>query len=527
MRSRLSRAARAALTGSLCGAATFIPLSPAEPHSPSQRYAETTASGAASGDHVARPDTAPDVLRAELTLGEPGTRIPSSFSGLSLEPNELPAFERRGLLFDRAISLIRAAHAPVLLRIGGKSADYAYWRRAPASAAKSGVFMLDDKWLVNLARLAQRDHLRVMLTVNLAIHSPAMAAAFAGAAARALPAPRLAALAIGNEPDLYHRQPALEREGPRDLRPGIRRHWTRGYGPADYRRDYAAYAAALNEAVPAIPLAAPEVASSNPNWLRVTAGLAGLEPSTLAVHLYATTTCGTKNSPYYPTVAMLLSDDKSRGLAQRLRRRVSIARASGTSVRVSEFNAVSCGGGRGVADSFATALWAPDALFEMIAARASGVNWHVRPRMANAPFLITSRGFVARPELYGLALFAQIARPGARLVTGNLSQARGVHIKAWAVASRSRLSVLLINKGGRGALVRVQAGARTGAAQLERLRAPLSRSRTGVTLAGRWIGADARWHGRRRTTPLRSTNGGYDVFVPAYSAALIDASRAA
>ena len=39
-----------------------------------------------------------------------------------------------------------------------------------------------------------------------------------------------------------------------------------------------------------------------------------------------------------------------------------------------------------MANSFATALWAPDVLFELLNAGVDGVNWHIRPSTLNAPF---------------------------------------------------------------------------------------------------------------------------------------------
>ena len=46
-------------------------------------------------------------------------------------------------------------------------------------------------------------------------------------------------------------------------------------------------------------------------------------------------------------------------------------------------NAVSCGGVRGVSDTFASALWALDTLFEFSRVGVDGVNFHTVPNTIN------------------------------------------------------------------------------------------------------------------------------------------------
>jgi hypothetical protein len=105
-------------------------------------------------------------------------------------------------------------------------------------------------------------------------------------------------------------------------------------------------------------------------------------------------------------------------------------------------NSVSCGGNEGVADSFATALWAPDALFELMRAGVDGVNWHIRAELVNAPFMLLPGAIEPLPELYGLALFLQMLGPEARRTGASVSASAGLHVKVWAVTSRNGTSVL-------------------------------------------------------------------------------------
>ena len=100
---------------------------------------------------------------------------------------------------------------------------------------------------------------------------------------------------------------------------------------------------------------------------------------------------------------------------------------------MTELNSVTCGGRAGVSDAFDTALWAPDALFELMRAGVDGVNVHVRARAINAAFSIDSDGLEAKPLMYGLMTFARMLGPGAQLVPLQLSASRSLHLKAWGV----------------------------------------------------------------------------------------------
>ena len=102
-----------------------------------------------------------------------------------------------------------------------------------------------------------------------------------------------------------------------------------------------------------------------------------------------------------------------------------------------------------------------------------------------------------------------------------LSARPAVHIKAWAVSLRGhQLRVLLIDKGRRGAEIRLHVPAR-GPATVERLLAPGVSATAGVTLAGQRLGPSGRWIGRRITQPIMRHGSGYEVSLPAHSAALV------
>ncbi len=172
----------------------------------------------------------------------------------------------------------------------------------------------------------------------------------------------------------------------------------------------------MRRVLPHIALEAPDLTQPQPLWLLAPIGPDGLSAGRLAVHRYPLSYCLPPQSSYYPTEARLLSASASAGLAASLDQAQRYARARGAHLSVSEFNSVSCAGTHALPHLFATALWGLDALFELARARTAGVDWHIRPGDANAPFSLGAHDLVIRPELYSMAIFARIDSPGARIL---------------------------------------------------------------------------------------------------------------
>jgi hypothetical protein len=473
---------------------------------------------------VSPPTRAAASRTVVVTIGTPLRHLPSDFFGLSFETSELPRFEAAGTIFDRMVALIRpATGAPLPVRVGGRSADETYWRTS-AKGAGPWISELDSRWPDGLARLVRADNLRVQLNVNLAVHSPAMAVRFVSDVARRLPAGTLSALAIGNEPDLYRLQGWLDRERVATTTPGTPRSWTNHYDSARYVSDFRSYARALRHAFPGMKLLGPELSYPSVAWPGDLLGLGAFVPGSLTFHRYALADCTPGQARRLPSPTGFLDDRFSGGLAGTLADDIQFARVHHLALRVSEMNTVACGGPASLVQSFATALWAPDALFEMGASGVASVNWHIRAKMANAPVAFGTNGMMARPEMYGLALYGRMVGPGAELFDTRFNSPQNGSVKAWAIRSRGHVRVLIINKSAQPVNSRVArpAGISGNAGSLIRLLAPSVAARQGVTLGGQTIGSDGRWHGRPTVQTTRLEGGSYSVAVPAYSAALLD-----
>jgi hypothetical protein len=411
------------------------------------------------------------------------------------------------------------------LRIGGDSTDVSWVPTRGVQPPPYVSYRLTPSWLATTAALAHDLGAQMTMGLNLAANEPALAAAEARAYLKTIGRSSIAAVEIGNEPNVYGKIQILHTllGAPLYARP-------RDYGYPQFLREFRAEAAAS----PRLPLSGPALAvgptPERGSWVQAMPGFLRREPrlASMTVHRYPLRNCYVPpSSPQYPTVANLLSNYSTSGLAASLRRWIGIAHAQHRPIRVNELNSVACRGKPGVSDTFAASLWVTDALFSLVHAGVDGVNMHTLPNAAYQLFRFSHHGghWHARvePVYYGLQLFAQAAPVGARLI-GLHGLHRAPGLSAWATRTGDgTVRVVLINKSQRVSRnVTLRAPGAVRSATIERMQAQSVHSRD-VTLGGRSYGASTST-GRLATPALESVSRGgrgYLVSVPRGSAALI------
>jgi hypothetical protein len=201
-------------------------------------------------------------------------------------------------------------------------------------------------------------------------------------------------------------------------------------------------------------------------------------------------------------------------------------------LRVDELNSVACRGKADVSNAFASALWVTDALFSLARAGVDGIDMHTLPHTAYELFAFSRAGgrwqAQVRPVYYGLALFAQAAPPGARLLAVSRRGADS-GLSVWATrAPDHRIRVVVINKSQarrKTVSLRLSAGSAGagGMVSVERLLAPSAHAKRGVTLGGRSYGTVTRTGELAPFEVERThvTHGRIILSMPRASAALI------
>jgi hypothetical protein len=490
-------------------------------HSVAQARTQPPCVGAAPGednDFMATVDG--DRAQATICSMKPIRSIPASYLGVSTEYWTLPLWEAHGALPARVLSLLRVpGDGPLILRIGGDSSQRTFWV-ASARGAPNWAYLLTSRWFAQTRQLVAATGARVILDLNTITGTPAEAAGLVRAAERRFPRGSIIGLEIGNESDLYLRSYWLDT---------IDHPWAdaavtpRAITVRDYDETFRTYARSIRSAAPSVPLLGPVVGNTlySARWIRTLVSSPHPGLRVVSGHWYPYSGCARPGRPSYPSIAKLMDGNVAVRMARGIAPLMRLIHRKGLRFRLTELNSVTCGGLRGVSNTFATALWTPDALFRLLGAGVDGVNIHVREDAVNQAFALRKFGLQAQPLLYGMLLFDRTLGPDAQLVRVHLRTYHAPHLDLWAVRVADHvLHVLAIEKGASAVHLDLALPG-TGDATVERLLAPSVSARYGESLDGQWLGRDARWHGRPTYTTIKPGPWGYELTVPRYSAALV------
>jgi hypothetical protein len=463
-------------------------------------------------------------VSAGVGTGTFGRPLAPGFLGFSIEFNALQRYtgdnpRTVNPVFAQLLRNLTPRQPPVL-RIGGNSTDNTWWPLRSVTPPGGITFTVTNGWLATTRALAAELGAQLILGVNLVAGHPAFAAAEARHFLQGIGPRYIQALEIGNEPDLY---PGGVWYHDRTGRPFLRR--PSNYRFASFLKQFARWRAAL----PRYRIAGP--ASAGLRWLSGLGQLLAREPDlgVATIHRYPLINCvQDPNSPAYPTIPRLLSDPDSTGLAQGVAPYVAVAHHRRVPVRIGELNSASCEGRRGISDTFASALWMLDTLFNLASVGVDGVNVHTLPGAVYEPFTFTRslgrwQAFV-HPDYYGMLMFGQAFPPAARLL--HVSAPSGP-VKVWATrAPDGHTRVVLINKDPANPYrvkLQVPGADIAGQASLVSLQAPSVSSTSGVTLGGQTFGDQTTTGslGKPHEQTVLSVAGSYTVEVPAASAALL------
>jgi hypothetical protein len=477
-------------------------------------YALTRSNSSSSSSTIAPTSTGGVVNVSQAVVG----KVRPQFLGLSLEIRGIESYtgtDAKAInpVFVQLIKNLNPGQSP-LLRIGGDSTDWTWfpYRKGPHPL---GVrYTLTPTWFKVIRALAQDLNARLILGVNLEQDSAAVSRAEADAFVSRIGEPYVEALALGNEPELYHGLVWFSLDGHRYY--GRPASWDFG----EYQSNYAQ----MLRALPDYELAGPDV--GGPAWEPDLGQFLSSEPRVkiATIHRYPLKDC---TPSQHATIAELLSDGSTRQFMNGLSSEIHAAHAHGASFRIDETNSVSCGGAVGVSNTFASGLWALDAMFEMARAGVDGVNVHTR-QVPNQLFTFAQSGgrwkSTVEPDYYGLLAFAQAAPANSQLLGVSGFSSGPVHV--WATRAPDGIErVVLINMASSGSVnVDVRIGSGTSSGTVERLLAPNLAATGHVSLGGQSFSTGTSTGlltGAPQTSTVIPSSRGYPVKLPAASAAIL------
>lgn len=460
------------------------------------------ASGAALCGRNAFAETAPAVsIRLVIDPSHLGNPIPPDFTGLSYESAQLSQPEFFSPDNTELIGFVRRLGASGVLRIGGNTSEYCHW--TPNGTAENPATRNDEEANVipqalgavgpdkghrppppkkitrqavqNLRGFIDATGWKLIYGLNMGTESAETAADEAAFVMRTI-GDKLIAFQLCNEPDLFYRN-------------GLRKA---DYNYAQFAQEWQHFCEVIRKRVPDAPFAGPDTAFNN-EWLVPFAKQFKNEIAFLSQHYYAE---GPPEDPSM-TIGRLLKPNlrlkaEFEGMAQ-------TKAESNLPFRLAETNSCYQGGKAGVSDTFASALWGGDLMYQLAAAGGVGINFHGGGYGWYTPIAGTVRdGFTARPIYYGMLLFAECG-PGHLLETRVENQDAAPLVTAYAVGGPDRsVKAVVFNKhDDRAARVTVDGAGRASGAHALRLVAPRCDDKQDVTLGSNPVGASGVWKAER------------------------------
>ena len=421
---------------------------------------------------------APSEVRVALSIPSEanGPHMPIDFVGLSYEVQQLadPIFfsaQNSGLIRE-----VKALSSTGVLRLGGNTSEFAYWKPKPdspepehprvrevAGEPKAQYYAVTVESVRNLAEFLQATGWTCVYGIGMGTNTPARAAEEAVFVAETL-GDRLQYFQIGNEADLFDRH----------LRD------PKTWSAKTYLQEWLSLARAIATGVSAAKFGMPDVAGAV-EWLTEIAEQWPSIPApprvtTLTHHYYfgGPATNPDVNIPNLLKPATMQKVQNTANIAS------AAAGKMGARVRMTEGNTCYRGGKPGVSDVFAAALWSADYSLLLASNGYSGVNLHggtgksvansvggslpgdalleakgetpehiaAHPHPFYTPIATFRSGYVLEPVAYGLK-FASSFSGGILLKTEFSTKLQDAGVNATAYAAKlpsGQASVIILNK---------------------------------------------------------------------------------
>src|ERR1700734_2901056 len=423
---------------------------------------------------------AQDQSRIRVALSIPkdatGPHMPIDFVGLSYEVQQLADPSLFSAQNSGLIREFKALSSTGVLRLGGNTSEFAYWKPTPdspepehprvrevAGEPKAQYYAVTVEAVRNLAEFLQATGWTCVYGIGMGTNTPARAAEEAVFVAETL-GDRLQYFQIGNEADLFDRH----------LRD------PKTWSAKTYLQEWLSLSRAIAAGLPAAKFGMPDVAGAV-SWLTEIADQwpsiqAPPRLTTLTHHYYfgGPATNPEVNIPNLLKPATMQKVQDTANIAS------AAASKMGARVRMTEGNTCYRGGKPGVSDVFAAALWSADYSLLLASNDYSGVNLHggtgksvansvggslpgdallqangetpeqiaAHPHPFYTPIATFGSDYALEPVAYGLK-FAGSFSGGTLLKTDFSTKLQAAGVNATAYAAKlpgGQTSVIILNK---------------------------------------------------------------------------------
>ncbi|MDR7083977.1 hypothetical protein J2X01_003283 [Arthrobacter ginsengisoli] len=299
------------------------------------------------GPPAGSPLEAVEPLQVNVSTDQVGTSLSKGLVGISLEATDLADPALSG---DNAsiVKLFKEADQPVL-RFGGNAVDRRFFWTSTNEAVPSNytgdkahpVSAVGPADLARLNTLLEAADATVSLTVDLGHYNPDRAADMAKHAAQIF-GPRLLSFTVGNEPNGF---------GLNGVRPN-------GYGVDKYVEELKAYANAINEVAPNVPISGP--GAYDRKWWQPFIDADIAQKKILSFHNYPLHSCDGSDPKSSPTISNVMSQlmhDRADDYQQAA---LEAGQAAGIETWLPETGIAACPGSNETSRTHASALWTAD-----------------------------------------------------------------------------------------------------------------------------------------------------------------------
>ncbi|HEX4795484.1 MAG TPA: hypothetical protein VH370_16930 [Humisphaera sp.] len=398
-------------------------------------------------------------------------KVPDDFVGFGYETSAVAQPSFFAAKNAQMIRLYGNLGRQGLIRIGGNVSDHTRFVANGTAAAKTEreVTIINQTSLTDLADFSRATGWKVMWGLNLGTGSKEEAVEEAIAVDAAL-GTQLHSFEIGNEVDLM-------------------RKFSKDFDA--YHAAYLEYKAAIRARLPRAAFSGPDSASSLPFVEKFVA--AESADMRLATHHYYRTSARNADA----TIEHLLARDEA--FDARLIALHKLTADRHLDYRINEVNSFFGGGKDGVSNTYASALWCLDYMFNLAAHGCSGVNMETDINQLGfishySPIIHDANGDCsARPEYYGMLVFAMAGH--GQLIKATIEKTN-LNLTAYATkATDGAIFVTVINKDlTRDAAIELAMPAGVNRIEAHRLTAPSIEAKDGVRFANAVVAENGSWN---------------------------------